>query len=150
MNVLKQTKGSRRYVFLLCLCFSLLSAAPAHSSKEIIFIANSSVNMETISKADIQQIFVGEKIAWSRTQHIELCILTKSDPLNQFLKTYTDMNQIKFKRHWKRVLFTGRGKYPKFFKNEPDIIQYVSQTEGAIGFISALPETAGVKVITPR
>ena len=151
MKISKPTMVSRRHVFILCLCsFFLSAAAPALSSKEIIFIANSSVSIETISKNEIQQIFIGEKITWSSTQQIELCILTKSDPLNQFLKTYTEMNSIKFKRHWKRILFTGRGTFPKFFKNESEIINYVSKTEGAIGFISALPEKVDVQVITPR
>ena len=151
MNVFKQAMVLKKDVFIICISLLFLSAAvPSHSSKEVIFIVNSSVQIETISKDVIQQIFIGDKIAWSDTQDIELCILTKSDPLKLFLKTYIDMNSTKFKRHWKKILFTGMGTYPKFFDNEAELIQYVSKTDGAIGFIGALPEEVDVKVITPQ
>ena len=46
-------------------------------------------------------------------------------------------------------VFNGMGRMPKSFKNEADVISYVSETEGAIGFVSPKgADAAGVKIIT--
>ncbi len=53
----------------------------------------------------------------------------------------------KLKKIWKKVVFTGAGTPPKILKTEADLIEFVAETAGAIGYIDAATPHEGVNVI---
>jgi hypothetical protein len=44
-------------------------------------------------------------------------------------------------------VFTGKGSMPKSFASDAEILKYVAKTPGAIGYVSAGADAAGVKKI---
>lgn len=42
---------------------------------------------------------------------------------------------VSFRSQWARLLFTGKGKPPKEYRNPQDVINLVSQTQQAIGYV---------------
>jgi ABC-type phosphate transport system substrate-binding protein len=46
------------------------------------------------------------------------------------------------------MVFTGKGQKPKAFKTDEELIQFVSETSGAIGYVSADVTIKNVKTIT--
>jgi len=53
-----------------------------------------------------------------------------------------------YRRFWKKEEITGKGRRPVSFKVEKDMIEYVANTSGAIGYVSAAAPTDGVKVLS--
>ena len=151
-DILRKMIPYTKAIKILLICLLVLfgmDRRPSLSDDAVILVSNPSVSIDRISRQDIQQIFMGEKVKWSDTQQIKLCILTSKKPLALFLKSYLELNSLKYKRHWRRILFTGTGAFPKFFKDEKSLIEYVAKTDGAIGFVLNLPPNSQVKTITP-
>jgi len=104
-----------------------------------VLIANNSVTETSLSKEDINLIFLGKKTKWGNGQKINVAVLKQGDAHDSFLNTYINKTPAKYSSFWKIAIVSGTGFPPKFFQNEADLVEYVTEKEGAIGYIS--PET---------
>jgi ABC-type phosphate transport system substrate-binding protein len=105
----------------------------------IVVIANNTVPETPISTTDIQNIFLGKKTKVEGTK-VTFVILQSGEVHEQFLKTFLSRTPDQYIKYWKKMVFTGKGKSPKAFETEEDMVAYVESTEGAIGYVS--PSTA--------
>lgn len=103
----------------------------------ILVIANLSVPENTLTQKELRSIFLGEKSLWSDKQKISFALIKNTNIHHAFLESYIDKTVNQYKNHWKKLIFTGRGRNPTFFENEEQIIDYVSKVKGAIGYIPA-------------
>lgn len=116
------------------------------SYAEAMVIVNSGVAEETLSKSDIEKIYTGKKSKWSDGSKIIFAGLKDGATHDSFLDTYVSKSPAKFKAYWKKMVFTGKGKPPKAFDTEEELMAYVAKTSGAIGYVSAV--SGGVKQVT--
>lgn len=92
-------------------------------------------NMEHPDRNQIKSILIGKQRFWNNGSEVIIALL-KDHPLAEIgLKDYCGMTAIKFKNHWQRIAFSGRGKMPKTFRNLEDLISYVNERPGAIAVI---------------
>ena len=49
--------------------------------------------------------------------------------------------------YWQKKIFTGKGVPPIEQSSEKDVIEFVKNNPGAIGYVSANTNTSGVKVL---
>lgn len=117
------------------------------ATAEMIFIANPSIEENSITQTQLRDIFLGDKVLWQDGQQITVAINTNPAVFEQFTKKYTGRTTNQFQAYWRLILFTGKGSVPKMFKTDEEIIQYVSNTPGAIGYISSKTEADGIKII---
>ncbi len=76
-------------------------------------------------------------------------ILKKSGTHAEFTETYTNKTVAQFTNWWKRMLFSGKGRMPKCFKTEEKLMNFITKTEGSIGYISkAVPVKNNLNVIS--
>ncbi len=117
---------------------------------EIVLVANKSVSNKQLNKIDIKKIFIGKIVTWSDGQPIKVVTLKKSDTSGihkEFVKSYIRKTPSQFRSYWKKQVFTGKASSPKSLKSQQDLISYVSETDGAIGYISSNIKPEGVKII---
>ena len=50
--------------------------------------------------------------------------------------------------YWQQMIFSGKGVPPPERSNDADIVAFVRETPGAIGYVAAGVDLAGVKVVT--
>ena len=115
---------------------------------EVLFIANKSVNEKNMSSREIKDIFLGKKKKWSDNTKIHFVILDNEKLHNDFLKTYIKKTTKQYDAYWKNMLFTGKGSPPKEFETTRELIEYVTATEGAIGYIDSSSIAANVNTIS--
>jgi hypothetical protein len=116
----------------------ILIAYPSHALTKTILIANNAVGEEAaMSGMEIQRIFLGKKKRWADGQIIKPATLKKGVVHEDFVKKYIHRTPTQFSTFWKRVIVTGTGIPPKSFSTEAEIVEYVSSTKGAVGYISA-------------
>lgn len=60
-----------------------------------------------------------------------------SDDRQAFLDTVLEMSEKKFKRHWSKRIFSGKGKPPNSLSSAEAVIAFVATNENAIGYIDA-------------
>lgn len=129
-------------MFFLFFFIAGLSTAVAG---ELIVVANKNVKDVKLSKDDVKDIFLGKKTEWSDSSKISFVILKNKQDEEDFMKNYVGKSFDQFNNYWKQQVFTGNGQMPKSFDNVKDMIDYVSKTDGAVGYLSTDASPAELK-----
>lgn len=115
---------------------------------DIIVIGNKSVAESKLAKSDIKKIYLGTKTTWSDKKKIVFVTQDNTSVSEPFLKTYVKKSVSQFSSYWKSKVFTGQGTPPKSFASDEELVQFVAQTEGAIGYVSSNEGLDNVKILT--
>ncbi len=115
---------------------------------EVVIIVNKSVKNDSFTKAEIRNIFLGTTTEWQNKKKISFYTLNKLGAHKKFVRQYTRKSPDQFRAFWRRQLFTGKGKIPRSFKTEAEMVKHVAENEGAIGYVSSSASVDNVKLIT--
>jgi len=122
---------------LLFLGVSALVWVPSTwAQSEALVVANSSLPGDSLSQQDIRAIFLGKKSGVAG-QNVVIVTLDGGDVHKDFLKSEVGKTPSQFSSHWKKIVFTGKGKMPKSFKTEEELLAFISNTKGGIGYVGA-------------
>ena len=114
----------------------LLGCACAVAS-EVKVIANSSVNVDTISAAELKKVFLEQRISLSDGTHVEP-VLEKDGPVHEaFLQQCLGGTDDDLQNYYRALVFSGRGSMPKQLDSDAEVVAYVARTRGAIGYVAA-------------
>lgn len=116
----------------------------------ILIIANQSSTALSLDRNDIKQIFLGQKTTWDDGTKIIFVVQDRTKAGDAFLSTYLQTNASQYDNYWKKQVFTGQGKAPYSFSSNYELVEFVSRTPGAIGYVSDTTDTGDAKVITVR
>jgi ABC-type phosphate transport system substrate-binding protein len=120
----------------------------AANEQQIVLIGHPSV-VTALKKSEIEDIFLGKKTRWADDTKIDFVILGAPQVYSAFLKEYLGKTVFQYTNYWKKQVFTGKGRMPEAFSTSSAVIQYVSNTTGAISFVVAQDvDPTLVKVIT--
>lgn len=116
----------------------LESAAQAAETKKLplVVIAHPEVKDSVLTENDVKSIMLGKKTKWSDKTAVHFVTLKEGAIHKAFLKLYVRKTESQFKMYWKKQVFSGKGKSPKAFKTEKEMVAYVAKTKGALGYIS--------------
>jgi ABC-type phosphate transport system substrate-binding protein len=115
---------------------------------DIIVICNKSVAESTVGKQDLKNIYMGKKTTWNDNKKIVFVVQDNSNVNEQFLSTYINKSSAQYSSYWKEKVFTGQGTPPKSLASDKEIIQFVTQTDGAIGYVSSGDGLDNLKKLT--
>ena len=125
----------------------LISSGYAQS---VVVIANKGVAEDSLDHQTMARIYHGKKRQWSNKKKI-VPVMLKSGPIrDRFIEDIMEESDHKFITYWKQMVFTGRGIPPKSFLTEKELVNFVAETPGAIGYISGFtsPASDDVKLIS--
>ena len=134
-------------IFAAILGMELLFRGSAHAG-DVIIIANKNAPASSMSKEDIRIVFLAKKDQWDNGQKIDFVILQDCPEHADFLMKYLKKTSSQFQRYFKTLIFTGKGRAPRAFKTEKELVAYVAATEGAIGYVSTGTDISSVRVLT--
>jgi TonB family protein len=141
------TQGPRalRLVAVLVI-FVILSWAQAIGG-EVKVIANRSVKADAITAGDLKRVFLEERIALGDGTHVEP-VLEKDGPVHEaFLRECLGGTDDDLQNYYRALVFSGRGSMPKQLGSDGEVVAYVENTRGAIGYVSARTNTEKVKTL---
>ena len=131
--------------FILLLAFT--GCCSAASAQDVVLVANKSVQITEIKDADLRAIFTGEKTRFADGSHA-VPVTLKGGPVHEvFLRNHVGDNPEEFRARWRKAVFTGQGAMPRAFDSESALIEYVSTTPGALGYVSRVSPQNDVKSI---
>ena len=107
---------------------------PLAGAQDIVMIGNESV-ADTLKAEEIKQIFLGKKTRWADNSTIHFVLLHDKDVFTAFVKNYLGKTYSQYRNYWKKQVFSGKGRMPESFKHVAGMLKYLSETEGAIGFM---------------
>lgn len=135
-----------RAIFAFILLTALLSPVLSLADGAVI-IANKDVPSSALSSDDVKQIFLGNKTAWDNGDKIVFVVQDRTKTADVFLKTYVKKSSSQYDNFWKKQVFTGKGKAPQSFSSDQELVEFVANTPGAIGYISSDANSTNVKTI---
>ncbi|MBU0995043.1 MAG: substrate-binding domain-containing protein [Proteobacteria bacterium] len=135
----------RSLLIAACIFWYVISIAIA--SDKIYIIANTSVPVNALSETELRDIYIGKEKKWGPNLKIVPVIMPSEKLHDKFVVKFTRKSSTQFKNWWMRLMFTGEGLFPKTAASEKDLIEKVSETEGAIGYASTEINTDTVKTI---
>lgn len=117
---------------------------------DVVIICNPSVKVSTLGKSDVNNIFLGRKSTWDDGTSIVFAIQKDLDVHKSFLDGFMDKTPSQFVLFWKKIVFTGKGSSPQTVDNDLEMIKFVGETKGAIGYVSAKAGLENVKNISVK
>ena len=140
----------RKKQWFLMICLSLLSLGlilPSGARAENAeVITHSSIAPGSVDADAVKKIYSGNMTKWPDGSRIIVATMDKAPFHEEFLKTYVGKTPSQFTATWKKLMFTGKGKMPTNFDTAKDLIDFVTKTQGAIGYVNAGSNPQGISV----
>lgn len=131
---------------LILFCLIVWGPSCAHAASFIV-IANKSVAENTLTRAELQGIYLGEKVKWDNRKHIRISVLEEERTLKEFLQVILGKTPSQFDQHWVRMVTTGKASMPPAFTDAQQVVDFVARTPNAIGFVASGQARDTVKII---
>lgn len=111
-------------------------------------IANLSVQADSMTVAELKGIFLGETRSLSDGSHVEPVLVKNGSAHEVFLRQIIGKTDDALRTYYRTQVFTGIGLMPKVLASEGDVLRYVANTRGAIGYVTPDFPVEAVKVLT--
>lgn len=138
------------FISIIALFMALLMLPMISLASNVFIIANESVPTMSLTSEDIKEIFLGRRISWENGEKVVFVVQDRTEASDTFLKTYVRKNAYDYDVFWKKQVFTGKGQIPPSFSSDQELVQFVAQTPGAIGYVSSNIDTENIKTIPVR
>ena len=124
--------GFIRVVFLF---FIMLTSASVTYAEEVI--ANSSVNQKVVDRSFLLSTFSMRLNRWPDGTPMRVFVLPDDHELHgTFVKNSLEVFPYQLRSIWDRAVFSGAGRAPTQVEDISEMLEKVSTTRGAIGYIT--------------
>ena len=130
---------------VVMLATGMLGTLHAFAS-DVKIVANPSIRADSITPAELRSVFLQDRRSLDGS-HVEPVLATGGAAHEAFLRQYVGKSDDGLRTYYHTLVFTGTGAMPKFLDSDAEIINYVSRTKGAIGYVNIDFPTNGVKVL---
>ncbi len=142
-----------RFLSVILSIFSLIllipDFTPCAGAQEVKIVAHPDVPRYALSQDEIQQIFLGRNTQWDENKEkIHFITLEGGDVHEQFVRRFVGKTSSQYGNYWRKMVFTGKGRAPKSLKDPEDVVAYVANTRGAIGYVPSETDTKDVGIIS--
>lgn len=112
-------------------------------------VVNNANSSKTISKQQLEKIFMKQTSTWSNGQPVIPVDQTASSSTRHgFSNTIFGRDTSSIKSHWQRQIFSGRGVPPPEKASDDEVLAFVRVNSGAIGYVSSDADVgSGIKVL---
>lgn len=120
------------------------------ASAETVIICNPGVHETALPQKALRNIFLGKTTQWGDHSKINMVVLKDAGRHQAFLKAYVHRTPSQWRRHWKKMVFTGKGIKPRQFDDTGAYLAYIADTPGAVGYIDKSLANETVKILTVK
>lgn len=127
--------------------------ADAASKRELVVIVNKANTLGSISRAELSSIYLGKRKMWATGDAVKPCDLQEPGmdedqaAMGQFSARYLNKDLSSLKSYWIKMIFSGKGEPPQAFKKPEDVIRFVSEYPGSVGYLYSDQVTGAVRVV---
>jgi ABC-type phosphate transport system substrate-binding protein len=131
---------------------TLLLLAPVAPAQEgFRVIVNSANPTAALAAAEVSRLFLKKTVAWPSGLTVAPVDQERtSDVRKAFSKDVHGKDADAIVSHWQTMVFSGRDTPPAIKGSDAAVVEFVKANPGAIGYVSAGADTAGVKTLQLR
>ena len=124
-----------------------LFACAGARAQDVVIVANKGVGFSQITQTQLRDIFTGTRSRFGDGTSA-IPVILKGGPVHEvFLRNHLGEGPAEFRTRWRKAVFTGQGAMLKECNSEAALLDYVANTPGAIGYVSRVSGSDGVKVL---
>lgn len=133
------------------LVFAILGFGCTGVVKSQYVIANTSLDIERLSDAQMRAIFTG-RLKTIKGKRLNVYILSEDhNTHNDFAENLLDMYTHQIDSFWSRAVYSGRSQAPRIVEDTDKMIEHVAEDDNAIGYISEKPiDNPNVVIVAAR
>jgi len=136
-----------RLLLLSLLLCCLLPSGPTRAEEKIAVIAHASHSPDTVSREELSRIYLGKKLFWEDgTRIIPVNLAADHRVRRLFSRLVLGLLPEEMQEYWNAQYFHGVSP-PYVLSSEEAVLRFVTETPGAIGYISATMLTDQVKAL---
>jgi ABC-type phosphate transport system substrate-binding protein len=126
-----------------------LPATTSISEQSLAIIVNQSNPVENFSLPELRKIFLGQRSHWPNGRRITLVMMDPAQPERKvILREIYGMNEKDLSNHFIQGVFTGTVlASPKTLATPAEVLKFVFNVPGAIGYLRASEVDGSVKVL---
>ena len=127
----------------------LAAQARASADDSLAIVANRTNPVENLSLEELRKIFLGEQPHWSNGRRVTVVMLEQGKLEREVvLKQIYRMGEKDFSSYFLHGMFTGEiHSAPKTLNTPAEVLKFVSNVPGAIGYLRAPEVDESVKVV---
>lgn len=130
----------------LVLIASLLAFSPGGThAQNVIVIGHTSLSK--LNTTTVQRIYTGKAIKVDGV-HVTAVNLKSGELRDRFLQRFLNQDEDKYTAYWTVRRFIGKGIPPKELSSAAEVIDFVQNTPGAIGYIDESELKPGLNVVS--
>jgi ABC-type phosphate transport system substrate-binding protein len=124
--------------------------AAAAAPPSYVVIVNAANPAASLSKAELGRIFLKKVTAWPDSKPIVAVDQSRTAAVRQdFSVDVHQKDADAISAHWQVLVFSGRDVPPRIVRSDDEVIEFVKDNPGAIGYVSSKAAlNAGVKKVT--
>ncbi len=135
--------------YILAVMFLLLSF-PEQSLGEVIVIVHKDVPVDRITRTELIDLYTGDARHWDDGRPIVPFTLQMKTAAQESFFKLIGRSPFRMKSIWMKRMLSGEGDPPESMPSESAVVERVSSTPGAIGYVSRDSTDARVKTLTFR
>ena len=110
---------------IVILLIGFMLFLPLIAQNDYLIIVNKSAQYESLSRANIESIFLGKKSRWSDGIKIIPVNLKQGHTHELFIKEMIRKSTTAYMNYWRKMIFTGKGVMPVAFQDEVEVAEYI-------------------------
>lgn len=127
----------------MLLALSMIFASPLLADPVVIGHGE----MKTLDRTTLQRIYTGKVVEVNGSRVTPVDLHPGNHLRQRFLEIYLGQDDEQYIGYWTVRRYVGKGTPPREFDNTQAVIQYVTQTQGAIGYIDETDLRSGINIL---
>lgn len=122
------------------------AATVARAEMGFLLVVHPSVPVTSLSSDQASACFLKKDTSWNDGSSVRPVTLADRTTSEAFDQAIHRRNSLAIRKYWQRQVFTGRGTPPPQLKTATEVLEYVSSTPGAIGYVPANADLSSYSV----
>ena len=133
--------------YLTALLLVLAMAFTCQAQDNIIVIAHPDCGFDEIEKGDLSKVFLKKISSVKGTDVVPVDLKENSPNRESFSSQLIGKKLSSIKRYWQKQIFTGKKRPPVQKESETEMVEFILNTPGAIGYVKEGTDVQNLKVI---
>lgn len=128
--------------------FVLVAMFGGQVMADIVVVGHNSLSSDSLDRKTVKKLFLGKARSLPDGSMVKVYdYIDDRDVKTVFYKKVTNKSMSQLKAYWSKMIFSGKAVPPETLKSDAEIIDVVSSTPGAIGYVDMSNVSSSVKVL---
>ena len=130
----------RVWRLLPCVSLAILATVPvaAQETRRVAVIVSADNPIKQLPRPDVVRIFLGQVTSWIDGTKIRPVDQSLTSPVRkEFASAVLGQSLLVVNNYWQQQIFAGRAAPPPVKGTDAAVVEFVSATPGAIGYVTA-------------